>query len=58
MDVGKMYVFNQKLAISGTVRDNGQVCYQSLIESGIRPFRWDENHWPWMTLKVGTRYCG
>jgi len=31
MDVGKMCVFNQKLAISGTVRDNGQVYYQSCI---------------------------
>jgi len=23
-------------------------CYQSLIASGIRSFRWNENHRPWM----------
>jgi len=25
---------------------------------GIRPVRLDGNQWPWMTLKVVTRYCG
>jgi len=37
--------------IAETVREYSQGCYQSLIGSGIRPFRLHKNHWPWMTLK-------
>jgi len=45
-----MCVFQRKPGhISETVRDRVKVTInQSLVRSGIRTVRWDENHWPWM----------
>jgi len=32
--------------------------YQSLIGSGLRPFRWSVNHRPWMTFEVSYNQYG
>jgi len=47
-----MCVFQRKTGrISETVRDRAKVTINHLANR-IHPFRWDENHRPWMTLKV------
>jgi len=35
----------------------GHAKFQPSIR-GIHRVRLNKNHWPWMTLKVVTRYCG